>query len=340
MAGARRRPRGGVGNGGSGRRPTRAAGRTCLVNRPERAHPGGQPYSFSACSHSRLYASCSARRARSFASRYSSTKRTFRRVEDVGTSAIAQRVDSAAQGVGPRTGRSPESTRKACAALGSKRSPRLRQPVGGARPPSSLGRRDLTHGRPGRILPPTATGASAPAAPQARRSCASDSTPGAGAGGSGPARRPRGPPHPRLAGNEHGRSNGPRTRFHRRRVVADSRTAPAVGTSDRRHAAQRHAAMDGAAGGTTGATRCPSQGLGLQVIAARAGRPRAWPSDNADGRPRSTPGSTSRPKTAAASPGRSPRPPSSGTGSAPPPPARGRRRMADAPSAPACRPLS
>ena len=156
---------GGCRNGGSGRRPTRAAGRTCLVNRPERAHPGGQPYSFSACSHSRLYASCSARRARSFASRYSSTKRTFRRVEDVGTSAIAQRVDSAAQGVGPRTGRSPESTRKACAALGSKRSPRLRQPVGGARPPSSLGRRDLTHGRPGRILPPTATGASAPSAP-------------------------------------------------------------------------------------------------------------------------------------------------------------------------------
>ena len=43
--------------------------------------------------------------------------------------------------------------------------------------------------------------------------------------------------------------------------------------------------------------------------------------DNADGRPRSTLGSTSRPKTAAASPGRSPRPPSSGTGSAPPPPA-------------------
>ena len=31
------------------------------------------------------------------------------------------------------------------------------------------------------------------------------------------------------------------------------------------------AATDGPAAGTTGATRCPSQGLGLQVIAARAG---------------------------------------------------------------------
>ena len=38
---------------------------------------------------------------------------------------------------------------------------------------------------------------------------------------------------------------------------------------DRRHAAQRLAAIGG---GTTGATRCPSQALRLQVVAARASR--------------------------------------------------------------------
>ena len=77
--------------------------------------------------------------------------------------------------------------------------------------------------------------------------------------------------------------------------MVDSRTAPAVGTSDRRHAAQRHAAIDGAGWrDATGATRCPSRGLGLQVIAARAGREHrrerrrsrgrgAWPSDTLTG---------------------------------------------------------
>ena len=59
-----------------------------------------------------------------------------------------------------------------------------------------------------------------------------------------------------------------------------------------------------------------------------AARPRARPSFDAS--------FDQPPTTASASPGRSPRPPSSGTGSAPPPPAvRGRRRMAAAPSAPA-----
>ena len=77
-----------------------------------------------------------------------------------------------------------------------------------------------------------------------------------------------------------------------------------------------------------------SRGAGAPSRTRSVARPRAWPSDNSDGRPRSTPGSTSRPTTASASPGRSSRPPSSGTGSAPPPPARGRRRMADAPVRP------
>ena len=56
----------------------------------------------------------------------------------------------------------------------------------------------------------------APSAPKARRSCASDSTPGAGTGGSGPAGRPRGPPHPRLAG-----------------VGADAPSAPSSPTTER-----------------------------------------------------------------------------------------------------------
>ena len=71
--------------------------------------------------------------------------------------------------------------------------------------------------------------------------------------------------------------------------------------------------MDGAAGGTTGATRCPSQGLDLQssrlargrsAVENAVGRAAAGLAvGHADGRPRSTPGSTSRPTTAAASPG-------------------------------------
>ena len=58
------------------------------------------------------------------------------------------------------------------------------------------------------------------------------------------------------------------------------------------------------------ARRCPSQGLrGLQVIAAVGRAAAGLAVGHADGRPRSTPGSTSRPTTASASPGRSPRPP-------------------------------
>ena len=96
--------------------------------------------------------------------------------------------------------------------------------------------------------------------------------------------------------------------------VVDSRTAPRsrdqcppqsgpVTAPTRRSAPSRRSTVP--AGGTTGATRCPSQGLGLQVIAARAGpehrsrtrsvaRPRALAVGHADGRPRSTSGSTSR----------------------------------------------
>ena len=136
--------------------------------------------------------------------------------------------------------------------------------------------------------------------------------------------------------------------------MVDSPDCPRSRDRDRRHAAQPIAAIGGAgrhdfraAGGTTGATRCPSRALGLQVIAARAGRSTVENAVNravaglavrhADGRPRSTLRSTSRPKTASASPGRSPRPPSIerlqrfravATGG------RDRRRMAAAPSAP------
>ena len=131
----------------------------------------------------------------------------------------------------------------------------------------------------------------------------------------------------------------------RRRMVADSRTAPAVGTSDRRHAAQRHrrdrrcrlAGRRARHAVRPKASACRSSRLarGRSTVENAVGRAAAGLAvGHADGRPRSTPGSTSRPTTASASPGRSPRPPSSGTGSAPPPPARGRRRMADAPSAP------
>ena len=60
----------------------------------------------------------------------------------------------------------------------------------------------------------------------------------------------------------------------------DSRTTPAVGTvtaptrrsAHRRDRRCRTGTTSATAGGTPGATRCPSQALGLQVIAARAGR--------------------------------------------------------------------
>ena len=137
--------------------------------------------------------------------------------------------------------------------------------------------------------------------------------------------------------------------------MADSRTAPAVGTVTAETPLSASAAIDGAArhdfragwrdGGrddgrdTLSVPRPrPAGHRGSSGPEHRRERPRPRAAaglavGHADGRPRSTPGSTSRPTTASASPGRSPRPPSSGTGSAPPPPAR-RRRMADAPSAP------
>ena len=79
--------------------------------------------------------------------------------------------------------------------------------------------------------------------------------------------------------------------------LADSRTAPAVGTvtADTPPSASPRSAVPAGttsapAGGTTGETRCPSQTLRLQVVAARASRspsttrsaarPRAWPSDS------------------------------------------------------------
>ena len=107
------------------------------------------------------------------------------------------------------------------------------------------------------------------------------------------ARRPE--PPPRLPWPRRRRVERPSPCPPRRRMVADSRTASAVGTSDRRHAAQHHRRDRRCRlAGTTGATRCPSQGLGLQVIAARAGREhrrergrsrgrRAWPSDTLTG---------------------------------------------------------
>ena len=102
-------------------------------------------------------------------------------------------------------------------------------------------------------------------------------------------------------------------------------TVPAGGTRRARHAVRPKAS----------ACRSSRLARGGNTVENAVGRAAAGLAvGHADGRPRSTPGSTSRPTTAAASPGRSPRPPSSGTGSAPPPPARGRRRMADAPSAP------
>ena len=102
-------------------------------------------------------------------------------------------------------------------------------------------------------------------------------------------------------------------------------TVPAGGTRRARHAVRPEAS----------ACRSSRLARGGSTVENAVGRAAAGLAvGHADGRPRSTPGSTSRPTTAAASPGRSPRPPSSGTGSAPPPAARGRRRMADAPSAP------
>ena len=75
---------------------------------------------------------------------------------------------------------------------------------------------------------------------------------------------------------------------------AVSRTAPAVGTSDRRHAAQRHAAIDGAGwrhdGRDTLSVPRPrpaghrgSRGAGAPSRTRSVARPRAWPSDTLTG---------------------------------------------------------
>ena len=108
---------------------------------------------------------------------------------------------------------------------------------------------------------------------------------------------------------------------------------------DRRHAAQRHrrdgrcrpARLPRRLAGRRArhavrpkASACRSSRLARAGAPSRtrsAARLRAWPSDTLTGGRGSTPGSTSRPMTASTGPGRSPRPPSSGTGSTPPPPA-------------------
>ena len=99
--------------------------------------------------------------------------------------------------------------------------------------------------------------------------------------------------------------------------MVDSRTAPAVGTSDRRHAAQRHrrnrrcrlAGRRARHAVRPKASACRSSRLarGRSTVENAVGRAAAGlVVGHADGRPRSTPGSTSRPTTASASPGRSP----------------------------------
>ena len=111
---------------------------------------------------------------------------------------------------------------------------------------------------------------------------------------------------------------------HGNRVVADSRTAPAVGDRDRRHAAQRIAAIGGAGGHDFRAGWRDDGRDALSVPnpppAGRRGSREPEPVDNALGRaaaglavglaatPRaaSTPGSTSRPTTPSASSERSP----------------------------------
>ena len=79
-----------------------------------------------------------------------------------------------------------------------------------------------------------------------------------------------------------------------------------------------------------------ARGAGAPSRTRSVARLPAWPVGHADGRPRSTLGSTSPPHDCRRQPCRLPRPPSSGTrGSAPPASGpSGRRRMADAPSAP------
>ncbi len=97
------------------------------------------------------------------------------------------------------------------------------------------------------------------------------------------------------------------------RSVADSRTAPAVGTSDRRHAAQRHAAIDGAGcrhdGRDTLSVPRPrpaghrgSRGAGAPSRTPSDARPRAWPSDTLTGGRVRRLARPAAPTTAAASP--------------------------------------
>ena len=164
----------------------------------------------------------------------------------------------------------------------------------------------------------------------------------------------RGPSTPALAAGGRRRNLAQPGRAGRARGLRGGLTdCPRSRDRDRRHAAQRHR-RDG---------RCRPARLPRRLAGRRARhavRPKAsacrssWlaragaPVENAvgraaaglavghaDGRPRSTPGSTSRPMTASTGPGRSPRPPlerhrfhAAASGG------RGRRRMADAPSAP------
>ena len=108
----------------------------------------------------------------------------------------------------------------------------------------------------------------------------------------------------------------------------DSRIAPAVGTVTADTPLSAIAAIDGAGWRDDGpkGSACRSSRLarGQSTVENAVGRAAAGLAvGHADGAAAfERLASTSRPTTAAASPARSPRPPSSGTGSAPPPPAR------------------
>ena len=72
-------------------------------NRPERlqrSRGGGLTQSVAACSHSRLYASCSSEAGSFVRFKVFEHQAHVLRVEDVGPSAIAQRVELAAQALG------------------------------------------------------------------------------------------------------------------------------------------------------------------------------------------------------------------------------------------------
>ena len=156
-----------------------------------------------------------------------------------------------------------------------------------------------------------------------------------GGGAVGARRPPRGSTSEGAGGRRTRRAGRPGSRG-----VADSRTTPAVGTvtadtplsaSPRSAVPDRHDFRRRLAGRRARRAVRPKPSACRSSRLARAGGPpttRAGPAaaglavGQADeGAARSTAGSTSRPTTASASPGRSPRPPPAAPGSAPPPPA-------------------